>query len=225
VIPPGANGEFVACMEDVLDVYQLPYDPKIPVVCMDEANKQLVAEIRNPIPAAPGRVARVDSEYRRNGTVNVFMFVEPLAGRRRVLVTDRRTKVDWAFAVRELLDVHYPDADLVRLVLDNLNTHTLGSLYEAFGPEEARRLAKRLEFHYTPKHGSWLNIAECELSVLSRQCLDRRIPTKEEVEREVHAWETDRNESTIGVDWQFTTEDARVKLHRLYPQFQTKTQD
>lgn len=225
MIPPDASGEFVACMEDVLDVYQLPPDPSVPVVCMDETSKQLVAEISNPIPAAPGREARADYEYKRNGTANIFMFVEPLAGTRRALVTDQRTMVDWALAVREMLDVHYPDAALVRLVMDNLNTHTIGSLYEAFAPEEARRLAKRLEIHYTPKHGSWLNIAECELSVLSRQCLDRRIPTKHDLEREVRAWETDRNESTVGVVWQFTTEKARVKLRRLYPQNQTRTKD
>lgn len=224
MIPPDANGEFVACMEDVLDVYQRPYDPAIPVVCMDETSKQLVAEISTPIPAAPGRPARADYEYKRNGTANVFMFVEPLVGRRRVLVTDQRAKVDWALAVRELLDVQYPNADIVCMVMDNLNTHTLGALYEAFEPEEARRLARRFEIHYTPKHGSWLNIAECELSVLSRQCLDRRIPIKDELEREVHVWETERNESTVDVDWQFTIEKARVKLKRLYPQLQMRTE-
>lgn len=205
-------------MEDVLDVYQLPYDPDVPVVCMDETSKQLVAEVSVPIPAVPGRAARVDYEYKRNGVVNVFMFTEPLAGWRSVSVTDRRAKVDWALAVRELLDRRYPNARVVRLVLDNLNTHSLGSLYEAFDPEEARRLAKRLELHYTPKHGSWLNIAETELSVLSRQCLDRRIATKQDLVSEVLAWEEERNSSTVGVDWQFTTADARVKLKRLYPE-------
>lgn len=225
VIPPDANAEFVACMEDVLDVYQLPYDPEVPVVCMDEMSKQLVVELSVPIPAAPGRVARSDYEYQRNGTVNVFMFTEPLIGWRQAMVTDRRTKVDWALAVRELLDVRYPEARFVRLVMDNLNTHNISSLYEAFDPEEARRLAKRLEIHYTPKHGSWLNIAECELSVLSRQCLDRRIPTKDDFEREVRAWEAERNESTVGVVWHFTAADARVKLQRLYPRSQAMTED
>lgn len=221
VIPPEANADFVACMEDVLDVYQLAYNAAVPVICMDELSKQLIDEITVPLPPAPGRVGRSDYEYKRNGTANIFMFTEPLAGWRRVMVTDRRTKVDWAFAIRELLDVHYPNAPLVRLVMDNLNTHAIGSLYEAFEPEEARRLARRLEIHHTPKHGSWLNIAECELSVLSRQCLDRRIASKHELEREVLAWQDERNSSTIGVDWQFTTADARVKLKRLYPRTQT----
>ncbi len=184
---------------------------------MDEISKQLVAEVRTPIPAAAGRTARVDYEYKRNGVVNVFMFTEPLAGWRSASVTERRTKVDWALAVRELLDVRYPNARVIRLVLDNLNTHSLGSLYEAFAPEDARRLAKRLELHYTPKHGSWLNIAETELSVLSRQCLGRRVATRENLASEVRAWEEERNSSTVGVDWQFTTADARVKLKRLYP--------
>lgn len=225
MIPPDANGEFVACMEDVLDVYQLPYDPAAPVVCMDETSKQLVAENTAPIPAAPGREERADYEYTRNGTANIFMFAEPLAGKRHALVTDQRTKIDWAWAVREVLDVHYPHARTVRLVMDNLNTHAVGSLYEAFSPEEARRLATKLEIHHTPKHGSWLNIAECELSVLSRQCLDRRIPTKADLERDVRAWETARNHSTVRVVWQFTTDKARVKLRRLYPQNQTRTKD
>ena len=205
-------------MEDVLDVYQLPYDPDEPVVCMDETCKQLVAEVGIPIAAAPGRTKRIDYEYKRNGVANVFMFTEPLAGWRSASVTERRAKVDWALAVRELLDVRYPNVRVVRLVLDNLNTHSIGSLYEAFAPEEARRLASRLEFHYTPKHGSWLNIAETELSVLSRQCLDRRIATKEDLVSEVLAWEQERNSSTVGVEWQFTTADARVKLKRLYPE-------
>ena len=225
MIPPKANAEFVACMEDVLDVYRLPRDPEVPVVCMDEISKQLVDEISKPIPASPGQIARVDYEYVRNGTANMFMFVEPLAGWRWVPVTDRRTKVDWALAVQELLDLHYPEARFVRLVMDNLNTHNISSLYEAFEPAEARRMAKRLEIHYTPKHGSWLNIAEIELSVLSRQCLDRRIPNKHDLERETRAWEAQRNETTVGVNWQFTTDDARVKLRRLYPQFQPLTVD
>lgn len=205
-------------MEDVLDVYQLPYDPDEPVVCMDETCKQLVGEVSIPIAAAPGRTKRIDYEYKRNGVANVFMFTEPLAGWRSVSVTEHRAKVDWALAVRELLDVRYPNVRVVRLVLDNLNTHSIGSLYEAFAPEEARRLASRLEFHYTPKHGSWLNVAETELSVLSRQCLDRRIATKEDLVSEVLAWEEERNSSTVGVEWQFRTADARVKLKRLYPE-------
>jgi hypothetical protein len=207
-------------MEDVLDLYQQPYDPGAPVVCMDEASKQLVGEVRRPLPSLPGRPARVDYEYERRGTANLFMFVEPLAGRRRVSVTDRRTAVDWAHQVKGLLDEDYPDAHVVRLVMDNLNTHCLGSLYEAFEPPEARRLAERLELHYTPKHGSWLNVAEIELRVLSGQCLDRRIPERAELVREVDAWERKRNEGTIGVDWQFTSPNARIKLKRLYPVFE-----
>ncbi len=207
-------------MEEVLDLYQLPYDPQVPLVCMDETSKQLVGEVRVPIPPAPGRPARIDYEYERRGTANLFMFVEPLKGRRRVLVTERRTAVDWAHAVKKVLDEDYPDARVVRLVMDNLNVHCIGSLYEAFPPAEARRLAQRLEIHYTPKHGSWLNVAEIELRVLSGQCLDRRIPERAELENEVATWEKDRNESVVGVDWQFTTEDARVKLKRLYPVFE-----
>ncbi len=214
----------MACMEDVLDLYQQPYDPELPLVCMDEASKQLIGEVRIPIPAVPGRLRRVDYEYERNGTANIFMFTEPLTGWRRAPVTDQRTKVDWALAVKELLDVDYPDARKVRLVMDNLNTHGVGSLYEAFEPAEARRLAERLEIHYTPKHGSWLNIAEIEFRVLSVQCLDRRIADKAELKREVKAWEDRRNESTVGVDWQFTTADARIKLKRLYPVIQQREQ-
>lgn len=207
-------------MEEVLDVYQLPYDPQVPLVCMDETSKQLVGEVRVPIPPAPGRPARIDYEYERRGTANLFMFVEPLKGKRRVLVTERRTAVDWAHAVKKVLDEDYPEARVVRLVMDNLNVHCIGSLYEAFPPAEARRLAKRLEIHYTPKHGSWLNVAEIELRVLSGQCLDRRVPERAELESEVAAWEKARNKSVVGVDWQFTTEDARIKLKRLYPVFE-----
>ncbi len=207
-------------MEEVLDLYQLPYDPQIPLVCMDETSKQLVGEVRVPIPPAPGRPARIDYEYERRGTANLFMFVEPLKGKRRVLVTERRTAVDWAHAVKKVLDEDYPEARVVRFVMDNLNVHCIGSLYEAFPPAEARRLAKRLEIHYTPKHGSWLNVAEIELRVLSGQCLDRRIPERAELESEVAAWEKARNKSVVGVDWQFTTEDARIKLKRLYPVFE-----
>ena len=207
-------------MEEVLDLYHEPLDPDAPLVCMDETSKQLVAETRQPIPASPGRPRRYDYEYERKGVANLFMFTEPLTGWRWVKVTERRTRKDWAEAVKTLLDLRYPEARVVRLVMDNLNTHSIGSLYEAFEPEEARRLARRLEIHYTPKHGSWLNIAEIELSVLTTQCLDRRIESGVTLEKEVRAWQDARNESTKGVDWQFTTDDARVKLRRLYPQIQ-----
>lgn len=207
-------------MEVVLDLYQLPYDADAPLVCMDELCKELHSDAREPIPASPGKPRRIDYEYRRHGTANVFMFAEPLMGRRRTLVTERRTAVDWAHAVKKILDEEYPDARVVRLVMDNLNTHTIGSLYEAFEPNEARRLAKRLEICYTPKHGSWLNVAEIEFRVLSGQCLDRRIPDLHTLDREVTAWQDARNAQAVGVDWQFTTTDARVKLKRLYPVFQ-----
>jgi hypothetical protein len=207
-------------MEDVLEVYHRPYDANRPVVCLDEASKQLIAEVREPLPAKPGSVAKHDSEYERRGTANVFMAVEPLAGKRTVQVTDRRTKVDWAQFVKFLLLTVYPEVAIVVLVMDNLNTHGLGSLYEAFDPETARALAARLEIHYTPKHGSWLNMAETELSILSRQCLDRRIESKEILTREVATWEHDRNARQSKIDWQFTTADARIKLKRLYPSIQ-----
>jgi hypothetical protein len=206
-------------MEDVLDLYHEPYDPGSPVVCMDETNRQLVSETRVPIPAKPGQVARSDYEYERMGVADVFMFVEPLAGWRWASVTEHRTAVDWAHQIKTLVDVHYPKARVVRLVMDNLNTHGIGSLYEAFTPTEARRLAKRLEIHYTPKHGSWLNVAEIELKALSVQCLDRRIPDINMLEREVTAWEKARNRDSKGVDWQFASKDARIKLKRLYPHF------
>jgi DDE superfamily endonuclease len=217
VIPPDQNAEFVAAMEDVLEVYHRPYDPKRPVVCFDETSKQLIKETRVPIPAVPGRPATSDYEYERNGTANLFMMFEPLAGRRHVKVTERRTAVDYASAVRDLVDVHYPDAETVVLVQDNLNTHKPASLYEAFPPEEARRIIEKLEIHYTPKHGSWLDMAETELSVLSRQCLDRRIPDQLTLTTEVGTWEVNRNEAECTVNWQFTTADARIKLKRLYP--------
>ena len=204
-------------MEDVLDVYHRPYDPDRPVVCMDEASKQLIAEVRQPLPAQPGRTAKYDSEYERRGTANFFMAVEPLAGKRTVQVTDRRTKIDWAHFICHLLLTVYAGAAKVVLVMDNLNTHGIGSLYEAFDPATARALASRLEIHHTPKHGSWLNMAETELSILSRQCLDRRIDCKQIVAREVAAWEQDRNVHESKIDWQFTTADARIKLKRLYP--------
>ena len=204
-------------MEDVLDVYHLPYDPKYPVVCMDESSKQLIGEVREPIPGKPGRVRRIDDEYVRNGVAEIFIEVEPLAGRRHVAITERRTRKDWAKQIKEMLDDRYPHVCKVRLVMDNLNTHNIASLYEAFEPQEARRLAERLEIHYTPKHGSWLNMAEIELSVLKGQCLDRRIPEMEAMRTHVTAWEKARNSSTRKIVWQFTTSDARIKLRHLYP--------
>jgi len=205
-------------MEDVIDLYHEPYDAQRPLVCMDEQPRQLIRETRIPVPAARGRPAREDFEYEREGTANLFLVVEPLAGWRHVEVTERRTSVDWARQIRWLLDERYPAVQQVRLVCDNLNTHKIASLYEAFEPEEARRLARRLEIHYTPKHGSWLDIAEVELSALSHQCLDRRIPDASTLKSEVAAWEQDLNSRQRGVDWRFTTRDARIKLKRLYPQ-------
>ena len=216
-MPEGPSAEFVAAMEDVLDVYHRPYDPERPVVCMDEASQQLIAEVRQPLPAQPGRTAKYDSQYERRGTANFFMAVEPLAGKRTVRVTDRRTKIDWAQFICHLLLTVYAGVAKVVLVMDNLNTHGIGSLYEAFDPATARVLASRLEIHHTPKHGSWLNMAETELSILSRQCLDRRIDCKEIMIREVAAWEQNRNANESKIDWQFTTADARIKLKRLYP--------
>jgi len=205
-------------MEDVIELYDEPYDPERPLVCMDEQPQQLVSETRQPVPAARGRPAREDFEYEREGTANVFMVVEPLAGWRHVEVTERRTSVDWAHLIRWLLDERYPAVKQVRLVCDNLNTHKMASLYEAFEPEEARRLARRLDIHYTPKHGSWLNVAEPELSAMTHQCLDRRIPDAPTLKSELAAWEQDLNSRQRGVDWRFTTRDARIKLKRLYPQ-------
>ena len=207
-------------MEDILELYCLPYDPNVPLVCMDEQPRQLIKETRIPLPAIPGKPQRVDYEYERNGTANIFLFVEPLGGWRHVNVRERRTSVDWAHEIKELLEVHYPQAPLVRLVCDNLNTHKIGSLYEAFQPKQARLIAKRLDIHYTPKHGSWLNTAELELSVLTRQCLDRRIPDIDTLHSETRRWAQTRNEKQKGVDWQFTTDDARIKLKTLYPQVQ-----
>jgi hypothetical protein len=220
VIPPEQNADFVAAMEDVLEVYQRPYDETRPVVCLDEQSKQLIGETRIPIAARPGQPARHDYEYQRNGTANLFMLFEPLRGWRHVQVTDRRTKIDFAQVIRELCDVHYPDAEQIVLVMDNLNTHKTASLYEAFEPTEARRLIERLEIHYTPKHGSWLDMAETELSVLTKQCLDRRIADQTTLTSEVAAWETQRNDDEAKIDWQFTTADARTKLKRLYPSIQ-----
>lgn len=220
MIAPEASAEFVAHMEDVLDVYKRPYDERFPVVCMDEQPIQLIGETRVPIPAKPGQPERTDYEYERKGTTNIFMFTEPLGGWRRATVRECKTKADWAEEVRKLLENDYSDAQKVVLVMDNLNTHGIGSLYATFDPETARRLAQRLEIHFTPKHGSWLNIAECELSAMTRQCLGRRIGDLEILQREVGTWEQDRNERQKGVDWQFTTEDARIKLTSLYPKIQ-----
>jgi len=217
-IPPEQNAAFVAAMEDVLEVYSRPYDPARPVICMDEKPYQLLGEVREPIPAEPGDVEKVDSEYKREGTCSIFIFTEPLAGWRYAKALEHRTKTDWAHRVKWVLDNQYPDTEKVVLVMDNLNTHVISSLYETFHPEEAFRLAQRLEIHYTPKHGSWLDIAEIELSALSAQCLGtRRIPTIELLDKELAAWETRRNANQKGVDWQFTTADARTKLKRLYP--------
>ncbi|HPE73170.1 MAG TPA: IS630 family transposase [Candidatus Competibacter sp.] len=221
VIPPQANAEFVCAMEDVLDVYTRPYDPARPVVCLDELSKQLVAETRLPIPARPGHPERVDYEYERQGTANLFLTCEPLVGQRHATVTEQRTAVDFAHEVRDLLEVRYPHAEKVVLVMDNLNTHKPAALYEAFEPTLARSLVERLEIHHTPKHGSWLNMAEIELSVLSRQCLDRRIPDADTLTHEVAAWEQARNADPRSVNWRFTTPDARIKLKRLYPSIQS----
>ena len=220
MIPPQANAEFVCAMEDVLKVYTRPYDSRRPQVCVDETSTQLVAETRLPIPAAPGQPERVDYEYERQGTANLFMVFEPLAGQRRVKVTERRTAVDFAHLIRAVVDEQYPQAEKIVLVMDNLNTHKPASLYEAFPPAEARRLLERLEIHHTPKHGSWLDMAETELSVLARQCLDRRIPDATILTQEIVAWERHRNEAKRRVDWRFTTEDPRIQLKRLYPSIQ-----
>ena len=217
MIPPDANAAFVAAMEDILEVYQRPYDRQRPLVCLDESSKQLVAETRVPIAAKPGQPGRHDYEYRRNGTANLFMMFAPLEGWRHVKVTDRHTAVDYAQVLKELSDTHFPGSAKIVLVQDNLNTHKPASLYEAFPPTEARRLVERFEWHYTPKHGSWLDMAESELGVLSSQCLDRRIPDQRVLKDEVAAWEADRNSKHAKANWQFTTADARVKLRRLYP--------
>ena len=216
-IPPKHNAEFTFHMENVLEAYQRPYDPRFPLICMDELSKQLTKEMRIPLPPKPGRPECFDSEYERNGTANVFAFTEPLTGWRHMVVTQQRTRIDWAQAIRELVDIHFAAAERITLVMDNLNTHSLGSLYEAFPPDEARRLIRKIEVVHTPKHGSWLNMAEIELNVLTRQCLDRRIPDQETLTAEVAAWEADRNARQKGVDWQFTTDKARVKLKHLYP--------
>jgi hypothetical protein len=216
-IPPKSNAEFVCQMEEVLSVYTRPYDERRPQVCLDEMSRQLISETRVPVPMQPGQPECYDYEYERHGTCNLFIACEPLAGKRFLQVTEHRTKRDFALFIRELVDVYYPMAEQIVLVMDNLNTHTPASLYEVFEPAEARRLVEKLEIHYTPKHGSWLNMAEIELSGLSRQCLDRRIGKQAELEQEVVAWQLKRNERKVGINWRFTTADARIKLKRLYP--------
>jgi DDE superfamily endonuclease len=220
VIPPDASAAFVADMEEVLEVYHRPRNPERPLVCLDESSKQLIVETRSPIPAKPGQPARYDYEYQRNGVANLFMMFAPLEGWRYVKVTDRHTATDYAHVLRELSDVHFPDAAKIVLVQDNLNTHKPASLYEAFPAAEARRLVERFEWHYTPKHGSWLDMAESELGVLTSQCLDRRIDDQKILARQVSAWHDYRNKHNTKANWQFTTADARVKLKRLYPQFE-----
>jgi len=220
VIPPKQNAEFVANMENVLEIYKMPYNSAIPVICMDEQPTQLIKETRMKMTLEPGKPERVDYEYERNGTAANFMFTEPLGSWRKVNVRQQKTSIDWAYEIKELLDKDYPQAHKVVLVCDNLNTHKIASLYEAFDPQEALRLAKLLEIHYTPKHGSWLNVAEIELSVFTKQCLDRRIPDMTTLQQEAKAWYRKRNSNQKAVDWQFTTDDARVKLKRLYPHIQ-----
>ena len=220
MIAPEASAAFAANMEDVLEVYQRPHDPRRPVVCLDETSKQMIIETRAPIAAAPGRKARQDYEYERNGVANLFMLFAPLDGWRHVKVTDRHAAIDYAHVLRDLSDTHFPGAEKIVLVQDNLSTHTAASLYAAFPAAQARRLVERFEWHYTPKHGSWLDMAESELGVLAHQCLDRRIPDKPKLIEEVAAWQDNRNKNHAKADWQFTTADARIKLKRLYPQFE-----
>src|SRR6266446_10715291 len=218
-IPPKANADFVCAMEDTLEVYRRPYASSRPLVCIDETSKQQVKETREPLPSQPGKPQRYDYEYERNGVSNLFMIFAPLEGWRHVKVTDRRTNVDWAHCLKDLVDVHFPHAEQIVLMSDNLNTHKPAALYEAFAPQEARRIIEKIEWHHTPKHGSWLDMAEIELSVLQRQCLDRRIPDQETLKREVAAWEHQRNQHAVKANWRFTTEDARIKLKKLYPSF------
>lgn len=204
-------------MEEVLDLYEKPYDSQYPLICMDETSKQLIEDTQSPLPPKPGQIAQEDYEYKRNGVCNLFMCFEPLRSQRHVQVTDQRTAVDWAHFMKDIADAHYPSTEKIVVVLDNLNTHGPGSFYEAFAPDEAKRLAARFEFHHTPKHGSWLNMAEIELSALSRTCLDRRIPNKDALARDVSTWESERNAKLATVEWRFTTNDARIKLKKLYP--------
>ncbi len=206
-------------MEDILDIYEMPYDPAVPVVCMDEKPYQLLGEAQEPLPARPGDIQKIDSEYVRNGTCSIFVFVEPLGGVRHVSVRERRTAVDWAEEIKYLVDTSYPDKQKIILVMDNLNTHAIASLYKTFPAQEARRIAKKLEIHYTPKHGSWLDIAEIELNVMTRQCLSRRIENIDLLRQELAAWECDRNKHAACVHWQFSTDNARSKLISLYPKF------
>ena len=219
-IPPKANAAFVCQMEDVLEVYKLPYDAKRPLICMDEMPKQLLADKREPLSSQAGTPARQDYEYQRNGVADLFMLFEPLQGKRFVEVTEKRRKIEWATVMKQLSDVRYPQAEKIIVVLDNLNTHTPSAFYETFEPQEARRLVERFEFHFTPKHGSWLNMAEIELSALVRQCLDRRLPDIETLTDEVQSWQQQRNDELVKVLWQFTTTDARTKLKHLYPKIQ-----
>jgi len=219
-IPPKADAAFVCNLEDILEVYQQPSDPKRPVVCLDEMPKQLLRDAREPLPGQPGNPEKVDYEYQRRGVTNLFMIFEPLAGKRHIEITDQRRRVEWAEVMRMVSDELYPEAEKMVMVLDNLNTHVPAAFYLAFEPEEARRLVERFELHYTPKHGSWLNMAEIELSALTRQCLDRRIPDKDTLIREVKAWEKQRNSEVVQVHWQFTTADARIRLKSLYPKYQ-----
>ena len=216
-IPSKEDADFVACMEDVLDVYELPYNPARPVVCMDEKPYQLLGDVREPLPMRPGDGQKTGSEYKRNGTCSIFAFVEPLGGKHHVSVHEHRTAIDWAQEIQYLSDVMFPDAEKIILVMDNLNTHKAASLYKAFPPAEARRIIKRLEIHYTPRHGSWLNMAEIELNVMTRQCLSRRIDTITRLKNELSAWETERNRDEAKIRWHFQTGDAREKLISLYP--------
>lgn len=221
MIPPEANPEFIYHMEDVLEVYTRPFDPKRPLVCLDEQPVPLIGETRTPLPPGPGVPARYDYEYVRNGVANLFLWYEPLLDYRELVVTQQRTRIDWAHLIQELVDVQHPDAEKIVLVMDQLNTHGPASLYETFAPAEAKRLADKLEIHYTPKHGSWLNMAEIEFSALSRQCLDRRIGDEATLAREVRAWEDRRNARGGKIQWRFTTEKARIKLLHLYPSLTT----
>ena len=222
-IPSKEDADFVACMEDVLDVYELPYNPERPVVCMDEKPYQLLGDARKPLPMRPGDNQKTDSEYVRNGTCSIFAFVEPLGGRHHVSVHEHRTAIDWAMEIKYLSDEMFPDAKKIILVMDNLNTHKAASLYKAFPPSEARRIIKRLEIHYTPKHGSWLDMAEIELNVMTRQCLSRRISTLDKLKCELSPWEMERNRDTAKIQWHFQTGDAREKLISLYPTLSSVT--
>lgn len=223
-IPSKEDADFVACMEDVIDVYELPYDPMYPVACMDEKPYQLLDDVRQPLSVRPGDNQKTDSEYKRNGTCSIFAFVEPLGGRHHASVHEHRTAIDWAMEIKYLSDEMFPDAKKIILVMDNLNTHKAASLYKAFPPSEARRIIKRLEIHYTPKHGSWLDMAEIELNVMTRQCLSRRIENIAKLREELAAWEVERNTVAAKVNWQFRTADARVKLSSLYPRFTTASE-